>query len=520
MEKMFLNRIKYLLIILVFAASAAAGQTDEKKQAPELTGHKGWLNTEKPLSLESLKGKVVLLDFWTYGCINCIHIIPDLKKLEAKYPNELVVIGVHSGKFENERETENIRRIILRYELEHPVVNDADFKIWDAYGVNAWPTQILIDPAGYLVTKTTGEGQLGFLDRKIQETVADFRNRGGLDEREIKFVLEKDKFSDSPLLFPGKVLADAKTGHLFIADSNHNRIVITRLDGALLEIVGNGKAGFSDGDFQASTFNRPQGLAFDGTNLYVADTGNHSIRRVNLSTKQVDTIAGTGSQSYERKAGAGRDTGLNSPWDLQLVGKQLFVAMAGNHQLWRMDLGTNRIEPFAGSGREAREDGGLAESAFSQPSGLASDGVNLYVADSEANIIRAVNFKGKAVKTIAGGDLFDFGDKDGIGDNVRLQHPLGVAFWGKNILIADTYNHKIKILNPATRAVRTFSGAGKPGSKNGVQAEFYEPGGLSVAAGKLFIADTNNHSIRVIDLKTKQVSSLNINGLRSLGKSR
>src|SRR3712207_3570738 len=123
----------------------------ERVRAPELEGGRGWLNTDAPLSLAALRGKVVLLDFWTYGCVNCMHVIPDLKRLEEKYRKQLVVIGVHSAKFENEKETENIRRIVLRYGLEHPVVNDADFRIWKSYAVRAWPTQVLIDPADYVV---------------------------------------------------------------------------------------------------------------------------------------------------------------------------------------------------------------------------------------------------------------------------------------------------------------------------------------------------------------------------------
>src|SRR5438309_12085912 len=209
-------------------------------RAPELTGARGWLNTEKPLSLAALKGKVVLLDFWTYGCINCMHIIPDLKRLEKKYPNELVVIGVHSAKFENEKETENIRRIILRYEIEHPIVNDADFAIWKAYAVSAWPTRYLIDPAGYIIGSLAGEGGYDVLDAAIGRSIEEFRKRGELNEEPLRFVLERAKVGDLPLAFPGKILADAKSDRIFIADSDHNRIVIASLDGTLLETIGTG----------------------------------------------------------------------------------------------------------------------------------------------------------------------------------------------------------------------------------------------------------------------------------------
>ena len=493
-----------------------AVQERSKIRAPELTGDRGWLNTDKPLSLSGLKGKVVLLDFWTYGCINCMHIIPDLKKLEKKYPNELVVIGVHSAKFDNEKDTENIRRIILRYEIEHPIVNDADFKIWKAYAVNAWPTRYLIDPAGYVIGRLSGEGGYEALDKAIGDTIAAFRKRGELNETPLKLVLEKAKVGDLPLAFPGKIVADEKSNRLFIADSDHNRIVIARLDGALLETVGTGTHGADDGAFDRATFFRPQGMVLDGNTLYVADTENHLIRQIDLNLKTVTTIAGTGAQMRAYgKSGPAREVPLNSPWDLQLVGRTLFIAMAGPHQIWQLDLDKQQVSTFAGSGREARIDGPVGEAGFAQPSALATDGKTLFVSDAEANIIRAINLgAGAKVRTLVGGDLFDFGDKDGFEDSVRLQHPLGLARWNDKLLIADTYNHKIKLLDPGRRSVNGFAGSGKPGQDDGNKPSFYEPGGLAVTADKLYVADTNNHAIRVVDLKTKETKTLQIKGLQ------
>ena len=484
-------------------------------RAPELTGGRGWLNTDKPLTLAALKGKVVLLDFWTYGCINCIHIIPDLKRLEHKYPNQLVVIGVHSAKFENEKDTENIRRIILRYELEHPVYNDADYKVWQSYGVRAWPTQVLIDPAGYVIGAVSGEGNYDLIDQVVAKAVAEFRKRGELNEEPLKLTLERAKVGDLPLAFPGKILADAKGDRLFIADSNHNRLVVTKLDGTLLETIGIGAPGAVDGAFDKATFYRPQGMALDGNTLYVADTENHLIRRVDLKAKTVETVAGTGKQARDYfKQGPARTIELSSPWDLQLVGRQLYITMAGTHQIWKLDLDKQEVSTFAGSGREARQDGPLLEAGFAQPSGITSDNKKLYIADSESNIIRSIDLANGQVDTLVGGDLFDFGDVDGEGDDVRLQHPLGLVAFENKVLIADTYNHKIKELDPNKRLVKTFLGAGKPGQADGAQAKFYEPGGISIANSKLYIADTNNHAVRMVDLKTKQTSTLNIKGLQ------
>ena len=506
----------FLILLLFMMAYGVPMSVQEKARvrAPEITGGRGWLNTDKPLSLEALKGKVVLLDFWTYGCINCIHIIPDLKKLEEKYANQLVVIGVHSAKFQNEKETENIRRIILRYEIEHPVYNDSEYAVWQSYGVRAWPTQVLIDPAGYVIGGVSGEGNYEVIDQAIAKTVEEFRKKGQLKEEPLKLVLERAKVGALPLAFPGKIVADANRDRLFIADSNHNRIVVTKLDGTLVETIGTGNTGAVDGPFDKATFYRPQGMALAGDSLYIADTENHLLRRIDLKTRTVETIAGTGQQSREYfKSGPGRTIALNSPWDLELVGRVLYIAMAGPHQIWKMDLEKNEVSTFAGSGREARLDGPLLQSGFAQPSGIASDGKNLYIADSESNIIRAIDVDGGTVKTIVGGDLFEFGDVDGSGDDVRLQHPLGVISFGDKLLIADTYNHKIKQLDPKKQTVTTLFGTGKPGQRDGASASFYEPGGLALANDKLYVADTNNHAIRVVDLKTKRVSTLRINGL-------
>lgn len=354
-------------------------------------------------------------------------------------------------------------------------------------------------------------------DRIIGQLAEDFRKRGELNEQPLQLALEKAKTADLPLAFPGKVLADAKGDRLFIADSNHNRIVVTKLDGTLLDTIGTGEAGAKDGSFEKATFSRPQGMSLDGDALYVADTENHLIRRIDLRARSVSTVAGTGEQSRGRdEAGPARSIALNSPWDLQLSGRTLIIAMAGPHQIWQLDLDKEQVSTFAGSGREARTDGPRLEAAFAQPSGLASDGKNLYVADSESNIIRAIDLAPAGqVRTLAGGDLFKFGDREGRGDEARFQHPLGVVFTDGKLLIADTYNHKIKQLDPQTGVVKTFVGTGKSGQADGEKAAFYEPGGLSVANGKLFIADTNNHAVRTVDLRTKQATTLMIRGLRA-----
>ncbi len=490
-----------------------------RANAPEFPSEMEWLNANGPLSIRQLRGKVVLLDFWTYCCINCMHVILDLKKLERKYEKELVVIGVHSAKFTAEQETENIRQAILRYEIEHPVVNDHDMVVWDSYAVKAWPTLFLINPIGKIVGYVSGEGVYEALDEVISKVIAEFDSQGLIDRGPLRFDLERDRLQESFLMFPGKVLADEASDKLFVADSNHNRIVVASLkDGSVTEVVGSGEMGLADGDFENAAFDHPQGMALDGDKLYVADTENHAIRQVDLSSGGVTTLAGTGEQSrFRENGGVGTDARLNSPWDLALVGKSLYIAMAGPHQLWVMDLMTEEVEPYAGSGREGRIDGRLEQAALAQPSGITTDGRKLYFADSETSSIRSAELPpGDRVETIVGLALFEFGDWDGSGSQVRLQHPLGVSYHKGRLYVADTYNNKIKLLNPETRAAKTLFGSGEAGLRDGREPLFDEPGGILIAHGRLYIADTNNHAIRVADLETMQVSTFEFNYIPKL----
>jgi thiol-disulfide isomerase/thioredoxin len=486
----------------------------EPIHAPELSGA-AWLNTERPLKLEDLRGKLILLDFWTYCCINCMHILPDLKYLEEKYADQpLAVIGVHSAKFENEQDVENIRNAILRYGISHPVVVDVNHKLWNAYAVRGWPTVVLVDPAGYVLGSVSGEGHREDLDHVIMVALAAYKEAGLLDEQPLPVKLESSAILDTPLAYPGKVLAEPNGARLFISDSGHHRIVIATQDGKLLDTAGSGSEGADDGSFDEATFRNPQGLALDAEHdwLYVADTDNHLLRRLDLRARTVTTVAGTGEKGIGPELVApAREQPLNSPWDVCFVDGLLYMAMAGCHMLWLFDPAKDELRHVAGSGREARIDGTGRRAAFAQPSGLTTDGKALYLADSEISCIRKVTFGEEAeVTTLAGGDLFQFGDRDGLGDLARFQHPLGVAWHAGTVYVADTYNHKIRQVDPETRRASSFMGDGTPGKEDGPAPRFYEPGGLSIVGNTLFIADTNNHALRVADLESKSVSTLNI----------
>lgn len=491
-------------------------------RAPEFPQNRIWLNTDHPLFLKDLKGRIVLLDFWTYCCINCLHILPDLKYLENKYQDSLTVIGVHSAKFDNEKDAENIRQAVLRYDVEHPVIVDSNFHVWRQYAVRAWPTLMVIDPEGYVISTHSGEGNRQALDQLIGQMIEQHQAKGTINLQELGLTLEKQKIpAATPLAFPGKVLADEAGDRLFIADSGHHRLIISTLAGQILQIIGTGKSGLTNGTFTEAQFSSPQGMTLDTKTqiLYVADTENHCLRQIDLHQQQVTTLAGTGKQSHNIKphSGLATETALNSPWDVKKVGLDLLIAMAGSHQIWKMSRETGMISTYAGMGAEACLDGPLNEAAFAQPSGLTTDGRELYVADSEVSSVRAVGLVDNLpVRTICGsGDLFGFGDIDGHGLNVRLQHCLGIEYTQNYLWVADTYNHKIKRVDPRTGDCQTMLGDGSAGflDAQSTKARFAEPSGLSASSAHLYVADTNNHAIRHIALDTLEVTTIAFSGL-------
>lgn len=447
-----------------------------------------------------------------------MHILPQLRKLERKYRDFLVVIGVHSSKFPNEKETDNVRSAILRYGIEHPVINDRDFALWQRYGVRAWPTLMFVDPEGRVIGKHEGEFDISQFDELVGDMGLQFDRDGRLNKKPLPYQLEAERAIERPLSFPGKIEADETTGRLFIADSGHNRVLITDLTGLVLDIIGSGEAGSADGSLDSASFNHPQGMAVDDHSVYVADAENHNIRLIDLAERTVSTIAGTGEQAlYRHKGGDLLQHPLNSPYDLALEGGRLFIAMAGFHQLWMLDLAGNEIAPYAGDGAEDIADGPRLSAKLAQPYGIVTDGNRLYFADSETSSIRSVGFgDDAAVETLVGTGLFDFGDRDGPFSKAILQHVQAVAVGNKRKLYAaDTYNHKIKMLDLTQRTINTLAGTGQRGIEDGpvASASFNEPAGIAILGNRLYVADTNNHAIRVIDLAEETVATLEIRGL-------
>ncbi len=459
-----------------------------------------------------------------------MHIFPQLRKLERKYRESLVVVGVHSSKFPNERQTRNVRNAVLRYEIEHPVVNDAEFRIWQEWGVRAWPTLMFVDPRGKVIGKHEGEFPFSAFDRVIGEMVAEFDRAGILHKTPLSFQLEAEAARSGVLYFPGKVEADVATGRLFIADSNHNRVLVTDLEGKVQTTIGSGEIGAADGDFDSASFWHPQGMCLVGESLYIADAENHNIRRAVLRQAQdgqilgsVETVAGTGEQSlYRHEGGEALGIPLNSPYDIAHHEGFLYVSMAGFHQVWAFDIAAGRVYPYAGDGVESIGDGPRLAAHLAQPYGIKSDGRRLYFADSETSALRSVGLplrqagiggEDQEVVTHLGKGLFEFGDRDGPADQALLQHVQGLALGEGVVYLADTYNHKIKVYDPGTGMVRTLAGTGAPGRDDGpalTAATFDEPAGLALAGKRLYVADTNNHQVRVVDLGSKQVSTLDV----------
>jgi hypothetical protein len=430
-----------------------------------------------------------------------------LRKIEAKYGDRVIVIGVHSPKFPAERETANLREAVLRYRIEHPVVNDRDFQVWERFGGRAWPTLMFVDPQGRVIGKHEGELPFEQFDPIVAGMLKEFEARGLLSPSTI--AQEEIREPARTLSFPGKLLATEDC--LFIADSNHHRIVAAGFDGAIRRTYGSGMPGLVDGPADRAAFQQPQGMARSGATLYVADTENHAIRAIDLESGAVTTLAGTGEQASQAgQGGPGRSTPLSSPWDLALADRVLYIAMAGTHQIWSLDLDQGTVAPFAGTGREGLHDGPREQAWFAQSSALTILDRHLYVADSEVSAVRDIDLRSGQVTTLVGEDLFVFGDQDGEGEAVRLQHPLGLTSRDGMLFLADSYNNKIKRLDPRRRAVTSWLGSGAAGRADGPgpSSSFREPGGVCAGRNGLYIADTNNHRIAVADWTTGNVRTL------------
>lgn len=441
-----------------------------------------------------------------------------LRLIQERFPDQLAVIGVHSAKFPAEKLTASLREAVVRHGIDHPVVNDADFRIWNDYAVRAWPTVAFVDPLGYHLGSIPGEISAAQMIPNLERMISEYERLGLIDPRSISRRREKDSQAAGVLQYPSKLIVTSEAT-MFVADTGHHRVLQLDLDrehraARIVRVFGSGEAGFVDGPAERARFHAPRGLSRKGSTVYVADTENHAVRAIDLDTGTVRTVAGTGEMGTGllKPGAAPRRTALRSPWAVWVDRPRLIIAMAGSHQLVSLE-DESALTLFAGSGREELRDGPGGFAGFNQPSDLAGDEHELFVADSEASAVRRVSLDGKAtVKTLVGMGLFEFGDRDGTGDAVRLQHPTGIAWADHQVFVADSYNHKIKRLDPQTRKMVTLIGAGQPGMREGKlrEALLNEPQGIAVRGRKIYVADTNNHAVRVADLETLKLHTLEI----------
>ncbi|MDX3362094.1 thioredoxin-like domain-containing protein [Streptomyces griseoaurantiacus] len=464
-------------------------------RAPELIGKGGWLNTgDAQYTLADLRGRIVILDFWTFCCINCLHVLDELRELEEKHRDTVVIIGVHSPKFVHEAEHQAVVDAVERYGVEHPVLDDPELATWKQYAVRAWPTLVVIDPEGYVVAQHAGEGHAHAIEKLVEELEAEHEAKGTLRRGDGPYVAPEPE--PTTLRFPGKALL-LPSGNLLVSDTTRHQLVELAADGeSEVRRIGSGARGFADGTAEAAAFSEPQGLALleDGS-VVVADTVNHALRRLDVATGGVTTLAGTGRQWWQGSptSGPAREVDLSSPWDVAVFGGRVWMAMAGVHQLWTYDPASETVAVAAGTTNEGLVDGPGAEAWFAQPSGLAAAGERLWLADSETSALRWVDTEG-AVHTAVGTGLFDFGHRDGAAEQALLQHPLGVtALPDGSVAVSDTYNHALRRFDPATGEVTTLA------------TDLREPSDAVVVGEDIVVVESARHRLTRLRLPEEAV---------------
>ncbi|MEU8873885.1 NHL domain-containing thioredoxin family protein [Streptomyces javensis] len=466
-------------------------------RAPELQG-RAWINTGgKDLSLADFKGRTLILDFWTFCCVNCLHVLDELRELEEKHRDTVVIVGVHSPKFVHEAEHQAVVDAVERYEVHHPVLDDPELTTWKQYAVRAWPTLVVVDPEGYVVAQHAGEGHAHALETLVGQLEAEHAAKGTLRRGDGPYVPPEPVPTE--LRFPGKALS-LPGGTFLVSDTTRHQLVELAADGeSVVRRIGAGERGLTDGTGERARFSEPQGLAPlpDGT-VAVADTVNHALRRFDPATGEVTTLAGTGRQWWQGSPteGPAREVDLSSPWDVAWFADRLWIAMAGVHQLWTYDPEAGTVRAAAGTTNEGLVDGPAEEAWFAQPSGLAATGDRLWIADSETSAVRYVERDGKGftVRTAVGTGLFDFGHRDGAADQALLQHPLGVtALPDGSVAISDTYNHALRRYDPATGEVSTLA------------TDLREPSGAVLADGDIVVVESARHRLTRLRLPEEAV---------------
>jgi len=480
--------------------------------APAFREDIDWINTIKPLRLADLKGKFVLLHFWAFGNGPSVRSIAELRDLRNEFSSEIVIVGIHSGKFFAERDTSNIQAAVSRHTIDYPVCNDQQMRIWRDYDIDVRPTTVLVDPEGKIVFRFEGEQLKPAIKKELERLLPLYSRR--IDRRQIIFRPTADLPRATTLNFPAGIVVDEKGEKLFIADSGNHRVIVADTGGKVTDVIASGRQGDMDGDFTHAEFREPVGLAINDTQLYISDPGSHMIRQADLPQRTVKTIAGRDNSGFSVLYPTSEHrTGLNSPLGLVFANDTLYIAMSGVNQVQMLDLKDKVLRPIAGRGIEGIQDGTPSHSLFAQPLAVTLVDDNVYVVDAASSAVRKIGLRANGeVTTLLGQGFFKFGDTEGSLSESLLQHPSGLAYFNGHLAIADSFNNKIKLINLNDQTCVTLAGNGQTGSADGdfPIASFSNPSSLAYAPGKLYVADTNNHQIRILDLNKKSVSTLKL----------
>jgi thiol-disulfide isomerase/thioredoxin len=494
----FATMLRYFTMILLVLVLGFSQTPPSYAQAPatsgpilgiDFSGGKEWFNVSRPLVSKDFQGRVLVLDFWTYACINCIHQIPELKKLEQHFGDKIAVVGVHSAKFPNEKDSEQIARAIARYGIQHPVLNDANYAVWQRYRAQGWPTIAILNTEGELRFHAAGEISFEIMRNAVDGVLKE--QKAPQNPVPLPLALSKKAYSTGALAFPAKMVASQSS--YFVANPGKNQILEFDFKGKIKRTFGSPAPGFTDGSGDTAQFRSPQGLCLRNNNkeLAVADTDNHAVRSIDLTTGVTSTLFSEGNEP----GSAMKRNDMRSPWAVACVDDVLYIAMAGTHQLGKLALEgkTWKYSIAVGSGDEGIGDGLAANATLAQPSALQFDLQKnlLYFIDSETSSLRVLDMKSREVSTLIGKGLFDFGKVDGDKGKARMQHPLDISLLPNgNLIIADSFNHALRLFDIPTQKLSTIP----------TSVKLEEPAGVMVSGNKIFVSSTNAHQIYVGEL--------------------
>ena len=459
-------------------------------QAPTLHSSLNWLNADAQ-TISAQRGRVLALVFWNAGSAYCHNLIDELNRLKARYPFALAVLGIHLPRFDAEVDGRTVLKAINRLGVGFAVANDRGWVTWQQYGISSWPSVALINPEGELREIFSGDDQAAALDAAISGLIDEVGGPTSMPSGEASLRGAEER---TVLSFPsGIALSDS---HLYIADTGHHRVLECTFEGRVLRQFGTGYPDLVDGPSSEAAFTLPRGLCVIRDMVYVADAGNHALRRIHLAEDRVETLLGSGKPGQPQEGVPAKPSAclLNQPWAVAGAFDRLFIAVAGCNQIWEYELGHARMRFVAGTGELGIADGPGRNAVLAHPAGLALVQQTLYVADSASSAIRNVHLQSGVVETLVGHGLYDFGEQDGRRRDARLQYPLGLALDPASpvLWIADSYNGSLRKLRLGGGEISTHP----------MPQALSQPTALAIGRGMLWIADAGAHEIYAHDPAT------------------